>query len=217
MKITDLFRQIHFRKTLSEGVGMRISRAIFAASLVLSVTNATFAEEEGAFSKNSTAKTFGFQEEEKALFTGEVVDVMCELSGNCADNCGNGNRLLGIVRDADNRLVLPIKNGQFSFNGPVEDLLPYCGKKVDVDGIMVGDAEVYGSKFYMVQKIRLTGDGEFKKANLWTKAWAKRNEEAAKVKGPWFRKDPRVLKQIEATGYFGLGRDADVKYAAENQ
>ncbi len=196
---------------------MNIVKTVLAASLAFGMTSAAFAEEEGAFSKGSTAKTFGFQEEEKALFSGKVVDVMCELSGNCADNCGNGNRLLGIVRDADNKLILPLKNGQFSFNGPVEDLLPYCGKKVDVDGIMVGDAEVYGSKFYMVQKIRDAGAPEFKKANLWTKAWAKRNEEAAKIKGPWFRKDPRVLKQIEATGYFGLGKEVDVKYAAENQ
>ncbi len=195
---------------------MNIVKTILAASLAFGMTSTAFAEEEGAFSKGSTAKTFGFQEEEKALFSGKVVDVMCELSGNCADNCGNGNRLLGIVRDADNRLILPLKNGQFSFNGPVEDLLPYCGKKVDVDGIMVGDAEVYGSKFYMVQKIRDAGAPEFKKANLWTKAWAKRNEEAAKIKGPWFRKDPRVVKQIEVTGYFGLGHDADKKYAAEN-
>lgn len=189
---------------------------LFASIIALGASTAQ-AEEEGAFSAGSTAKTFGFQEEEKALFTGKVVDVMCELSGNCADNCGSGNRLLGIVRDVDNKLILPLKNGQFSFNGPVEDLLPYCDKKVDVDGIMVGDAEVYGSKFYMVQKIRDAGAPEFKKANLWTKAWAKRNEEAAKKKGPWFRKDPRVVKQIEATGYFGLGQEADEKYRAENQ
>jgi len=196
---------------------MRILKSLLAASLAIGVGGFALAEEEAAFSKGSTAKTFGFQEEEKAVFTGKVVDVMCELSGNCADNCGSGNRLLGIVRDADNRLILPLKNSQFSFNGPMEDLLPYCNQQVDVDGIMVGDAEVYGSKFYMLQKIRLAGEPEFKRANLWTKAWAKRNEEAAAKKGPWFRKDPRVLKQIEATGYFGLGREADVKYAAENQ
>ena len=196
---------------------MKIVKSFIIASFVLGITNGALAEEEGAFSEGSTAKTFGFQEEEKALFSGKVVDVLCELSGDCANNCGNGDRLLGIVRDADNKLILPLKNGQFSFNGPVEDLLPYCGKPVDVDGIMVGDAEVYGSKFYMVQKIRDAGAPEFRKANLWTKAWAKRNDEAAKKKGPWFRKDPRVLKQIEATGYFGLGHEADKKYAAENQ
>ena len=196
---------------------MKFLKSLLTLSLLFGLNNSGFAEEDGPFSKGSTAKTFGFQEEEKALFTGKVVDVLCELSGECADNCGNGNRLLGIVRDADNKLILPLKNGQFSFNGPVEDLLPYCGKAVDVDGIMVGDAEVYGSKFYMVQKIRDAGASEFRKANLWTKAWAKRNEEAAKKKGPWFRKDPRVLKQIEATGYFGLGHEADKQYAAENQ
>lgn len=172
---------------------------------------------EGEFAEGSKAKEFGFQEEEKATFSGKVVDVTCEVTGNCVDACGAGKRLMGIVRAADGKLILPLKNAQLAFNGPVDDLVPYCGKDVDVDGVLVGDQEIYGAKFYMLQFIRESGAGKWKKARLWTAAWKKRNPDVAKGKGPWFKRDPRVLKQIEATGYFGLGHEADEKYREENQ
>lgn len=184
-----------------------------AALLSLNVAVA----EEGAFSEGSEAKEFGLQEEEKALFSGKVVDIACELTGDCPDNCGDGNRIMGVVRDADQQLVLVLKNAQFSFNGPVADLLPYCNQQVEVDGLLVGDAELYGSKHYMMQRIRAVGAPEWTKANKWTADWKARHPEAAAKKGPWFRKDPRVIKQIEATGYFGLGAEADEKYRQENQ
>lgn len=189
---------------------------VFSASLIAAVHPA-LAVAEGSFSEGSKAKEFGLQDEEKAVFSGKVVDVLCELTGDCADNCGNGDRNLGVVRDSDNKLIMVLKNGQFAFNGPVPDLLPYCNKAVDVDGLLIGDEEYYGAKFYMVQWIRESGEAEFRKANQWTPSWKARNPEVANGKGPWFRRDPRVVKQIEATGYFGLGPEADEKYRAENQ
>ena len=168
------------------------------------------------FSKGSKAKDFGLNEAVQSTFSAKVVDLLCEVAGDCADNCGAGNRQLGLVRDADNKLITVLKNGQFSFNGAVEDLLPYCNQKVEVDGIMVGDAEEHNTQFYMVQFIKAEGAAEFNKANKWTKAWTARNPDA-KGKGPWFRRDPRVIKQIEANGHFGLGKEADIAYAKENQ
>ena len=168
------------------------------------------------FTKGSNAKDYGLNEAVQSTFSAKVVDLLCEVAGDCADNCGNGNRQLGLLRDADNKLIFVLKNGQFSFNGPVEDLLPYCNKKVDVDGAMVGDPEEHNTQFYMVQFIKEEGAAEWNKANLWTKKWAEANPDA-KGKGPWFRRDPRVKKQIEARGYFGLGKEADVAYAKENQ
>lgn len=185
-----------------------------AVILALTFSASTALAED--FTKGSKAKDFGLNEAIQSTFSAKVVDLLCEVAGNCADNCGDGNRQLGLVRDADNKLIAVLKNGQFSFNGAVEDLLPYCNQKVEVDGIMVGDPEEHNTQFYMVQFIKTEGAAEFNKANKWTKAWAARNPDA-KGKGPWFRRDPRVIKQIEANGYFGLGKDADIAYAKENQ
>jgi len=184
---------------------------IAAAALFISDVSAA------DFSRDSKAKEWGLQGEEKALFSGKVVDVLCELAGDCADNCGGGDRYLGIVREADNQLVYVLKNRQAQFNGSVADLLPYCNKQVDVDGLLIGDDEVVKTKFYMVQSIREKGAAEWNKASLWTKEWAKKNPDQAKGKGPWFRRDPRVAKQIAEEGHFGLGHEADEQYLKENE
>lgn len=195
-----------------------LKNKIFKISSVLLAltfsTSSVFAED---FTKGSQAKDFGLNEAIQSTFSAKVVDLLCEVAGDCTDNCGNGNRQLGLVRDADNRLISVLKNAQFQFNGPVEDLLLYCNKKVDVDGIMIGDPEEHNTQFYMVQFIKEEGAAEWNKANSWTNKWKERNPEVAEGKGPWFRRDPRVIKQIEANGYFGLGREADIKYAKENQ
>ncbi len=188
--------------------------SVSAAFLGIALSTSVSLAED--FSAGSKAKEFGLEEEVKSTFSAKVVDLVCEIAGDCTDNCGNGERQLGLVRDADNKLISVLKNGQFSFNGAAEDLLPYCNKQVDVDGLMIGDPEEFNTQFYMVQLIRESGSEKWNKANRWTKKWAERNPEA-KGKGPWFRRDPRVIKQIEATGYFGLGKEADVKYAKENQ
>ncbi len=186
------------------------------SALFLGAALATTGVFAADFSKNSKAKKWGLTGEEKATFSGKVVDVMCELSGDCADNCGNGNRYLGIVREADNQLVYVLKNRQTAFNGPVVDLLPYCNKQVDVDGVLVGEDDVVKAKFYLVQLIREKGAAEWNKTTLWIKDWAKKHPDA-KGKGAWFRRDPRVAKQIAKEGHFGLGHEADAQYLKENE
>lgn len=187
---------------------------IVGASMALTVS-VGFAEAQD-YAEGSQAKEWGLIGEEQALFSGKVVDLMCELTGDCPDNCGNGLRQMGIVRDDDNKLIAVLKNRQSSFNGAVDDLLPYCNQMVDVDGVLVGDDEEYEAKFYMVQFIRPTGTEKWKKTNRWTKAWAKRNPDS-KGKGPWFRRDKRVMAQIEARGHFGLGAEADQEWLKENE
>ena len=191
----------------------KLSTAAAGAALLLTTSVTAGAAD---FSEGSKAKAWNLYGEEKALFSGKVVDILCELSGDCPANCGDGNRQLGIVRDADSKLILVMKNRQSSFNGAAEDLLPYCNQKVDVDGLMVGEDEVVKAKFFQVQLIRPQGEGKFKKATQWTKAWKAKNPDA-KGKGPWFRRDPRVLKQLAADGHFGLGVDYDQQYLAENE
>ncbi|MEO1206883.1 MAG: hypothetical protein AAFV45_11180 [Pseudomonadota bacterium] len=191
-------------------------RALLALALLGSpvALNGALAED---FSKGSQAQELGLAGETKATFSGKVVDILCELSGDCPANCGDGFRNLGIVRASDQQLIMVSKNSQFEFNGGVDDLLPYCGKQVDVDGLLLGDDPGVKAKIYMAQFIRVTGDEDWIKTTAWTDAWKKRNPAVAEGEGPWFRRDPRVLKQIEQSGYFGLGHDVDDAWRKDNE
>lgn len=162
----------------------------------------------GEWSAGSQAKEWGLVGEEKARFGAKVVDVLCELAGDCPADCGGGRRQLGLLRE-DGALVAPLKNRQAAFTGAAVDLYPFCGKEVEVDGLLVGDEDQTPVKFYMVQLIRERGAETWTKTNRWTKEWRRRHPELKGRKGPWFRRDPRILKAIEEHGYLGLGAEAD--------
>lgn len=166
------------------------------------------------FSAGSEAKSWNLFGEEPARFEAEVVDVLCEISGDCAENCGDGVRQLGLLRGADGVLVLAMKNGQPAFSGAVADLLPYCGKIVTVDGLLVGETDVTAAKYYMVQTIQ-PADGTPHKADRFTQAWAEAHPQVAKDTRPWFRRDPDITAFIEAEGYLGLGAEADAAFIAD--
>ncbi len=189
---------------------------IAAAALILAAAPALA---EGEFSAGSEAKSWNLFGEEKARFEGKVVDALCVLTGDCPADCGAGKRQMGILRSADGRFLLVNKNGQPVFTGASVDLAPYCGQVVEVDGLLVGDREVTpdlgGAKLFQVQTVRIPGEEAAKKTNLWTRDWKKRNPDVG-GKGPWFRRDPKVMEQIEAHGRFGLGAEADRKYIEEN-
>lgn len=174
--------------------------------------------EDGAFSANSQAKPWNLFGEETARFTAKVTDGLCALTGDCPADCGAGQRQMVLIRDADNAIVLANKNGQPIFSGATNDLAAYCNQHVEVDGLLVGDKDItpgLGSKVFMVQTIKPVDAAEWNKANLFSKAWEERNPEVA-GKEPWFRRDPHVKAEIEATGYFGIGHEVDKKYLEEN-
>ena len=158
------------------------------------------------FSEGSTAKSWNLFGEIPGFFEAKVVDPLCELTGNCPDNCGDGTRQLALLRTADNVMVLPLKNNQPAFTGAANELQPFCGQQVEVDGLLIEDDFLGATNVYQIQKIRAAGTEEWVKASKWTKDWAKAHPEA-KGKGPWFRRDPRVKAEIEAEGYLGLGGD----------
>ncbi len=184
------------------------------AAWVLAVL-ATPVMAEGEFSEGSTAMGWGVAGEEQAFFSGEVVDLLCTLTGDCPSDCGGGARQLGILRDADGVLVLVAKNGQPAFTGAAKDLVAFCGQQVEVDGNLVGDPDVSATKIYQIQKIRPIGTEEWQRANQWTKIWNAENPDLSDIKGPWFRKDPRIQAEIEANGYLGLGPEAEVEFIQE--
>ena len=166
------------------------------------------------FSEGSEARSWNLYAEKPARFEAKVVDILCFLSGDCVDNCGDGKRQLGLLRTADDALVFPNKNAQAAFSGATEELLPYCEQQVEVDGLMIEDPELGSFNVYLVQKIRAAGAEEWVRANKWTKEWAADHPEA-KGKGSWFRRDPRVLAEIQSEGYLGLGTEADVPFIKE--
>lgn len=172
------------------------------------------------FSEGSEAKEWGLQGERKARFEAQVTDLVCEVTADCPDDCGAGLRQIVLIRMADDTVVLPLKNGQPVFSGATFDLAPYCGETVEVDGVLIGDAEVTpgaagGAQLYMVQSIRRMGEDTWSKADRFTKAWAERNPDAEGGE-PWFRRDPEVKARIEAEGWFGLGQEVDEIYIKEN-
>ena len=136
------------------------------AAFVIGLSGPSIAQD---FSEGSEAKTWNLYGEQPARFEAKVVDILCELTGDCAENCGDGHRQLGLVRAADNALIYPNKNSQPAFTGAAVELLPFCGKDVEVDGLMIEDPDVGAVNVYLVQKIRETGASEWVKANRWTK------------------------------------------------
>lgn len=167
------------------------------------------------FSANSEARSWNLFGEQPARFEARVVDILCELSGDCPANCGVGARQLGLVRAADDVLVYPNKNAQPIFTGAVAELLPFCGQDVEVDGLLIEDPDLGATNIYLVQKIRTVGDAEWTEANRWSRVWADANPEAAAGEGPWFRNDPRVEAEIAEEGWFGFGPERDAEIIRE--
>ncbi len=165
---------------------------------------APVAAQEGPFSEGSEARSWNLAWEEPARFEATVVDMLCEVAGDCANECATG-RQLGLLRAADGVLTYPNKNNQGIFTGAAVDLEPFCGMQVEVDGLMIEDEYVGATNVYLVQMIREIGSEDWVTANGWTDAWAEQQPEAAAQDGRWYRNDPRVLAEINAAGYLGTG------------
>lgn len=183
---------------------MTLRHLITALALVAAPASA----QDFAFEAGSQATTWNLFAEEPALFEAKVVDLLCEITGDCAENCGDGRRQLALLRSVDGVLVYPNKNSQPAFTGAAAELLPYCNQTVEVDGLLLYDEDLGAQNIFLVQLIRPEGSDEWIKANQWTNIWAERHPEAA-GSGPWFRRDPRVLAEIARDGYFGLGLEQD--------
>ena len=143
------------------------------------------------------ANEWGIEHEAKARFQAKVVDILCELSGNCPADCGAGKRQLGLLRD-DGTLVLALKNFD-PFAGAVNDLIEFCGKRVEVDGLMISNPKM---PMFALQFKRVP-DGKWSRANQFGKDWSAANPNGGKP-NQWFRKDPTVVQLIEEQGVFGI-------------
>lgn len=167
-----------------------------------------------AFGPAKAAQEWGLPGEEAVRFDAKVVDVLCELTGDCPDNCGNGTRQLGLL-DGDGVLHLAVKNFT-PFTGASWELIDFCGKQVTADGLFTTNK---GYRLFAIQFVREAPEGKWRRANRFLMHWKAANglpEDSPKAK-QWFRNDPTIQKLIEQNGVFGLGPEADKAYFEANQ
>ena len=160
-----------------------------------------------------TADKWGLPNEKPTRFEAKVVDVMCELTGDCPANCGGGKRQLGLL-DGKGKLILPFKN-VVPFAGAAAELIDFCAKQVIADGLFSTNR---GYRVFALQFVREAPKGKWRRANRFTPKWAKKFGFASggKEARRWFENDPRVNALIDKEGKLGLGRAADKDYFSKN-
>ena len=145
----------------------------------------------------SAAEEWGIDGEKKVRIEAKVVDILCEISGDCPAACGAGKRQLGLLKE-DGILVLVAKNFDI-FAGAAADLKGFCGKRIVADGLLIKTPHM---PLFALQFKRLAPDGKWSRANWFTKEWSKAN--GGKEGGQWFRHDQAVKDEIETNGVFGI-------------
>ena len=150
----------------------------------------------------TAAQGWGLIGEEIVRFDAKVVDVLCELTGDCPDDCGGGKRQLGLI-DANGKLI-PVFKDAVPFAGAAAELIDFCGKTVTADGLFSTNREV---TIFSLQFVREAPDGKWRKSNRYLRKWAKTNgvEVNSNAAKAWFRNDPRVKALIAREGKLGLG------------
>lgn len=163
-----------------------------------------------AFSNTArAAEEWGLPDEEVARFEAKVVDILCELNGDCPKACGGGKRQLGLL-DNSGKLVMPLKNTVI-FAGAADELVEFCGKQVIADGLFTTNR---GYTVFVLQFVKEAPNGKWQRANRFLPKWAKANGVAADSEAAerWFENDPRVKALVEKDGKLGLGLEIDKEY-----
>ena len=141
------------------------------------------------------ADPWGIENEKVVSFPGKVVDLLCTLKYDCPPDCGGGKRQLGVLTE-DGKLRAAVKSSAI-FAGATVDLLPYCGKTVMVDGLLIENPAI---NLLMVQNLRTSGSEAWKPAEAFITKWEARNGKAEE----WFRADPDVKAVIARDGVYGI-------------
>lgn len=142
---------------------------------------------------------------EVAAISGEVVDLLCEVSGNCADQCGAGKRQIGIKTDTGTVLVSKDLN---LYSGGAEQLWRYCGETLEVNGLFTETGNI---RMFQVQNIRKPGEA-WQSTSQFLTTWAEQNGTTVSEAKRWYLKDPRITEILERDGRLGLGPEADKEF-----
>ncbi len=141
------------------------------------------------------ADAWGIEHEKVVELTGRVVDIACTLKGDCPPNCGDGKRQLGLLA-ADGKLRAVVK-GPVDFAGPVRDLVAFCGRSVQVDGLLVENPAIH---IVQIQNIREKAEQPWARALAFEIDWQAKNGKAEE----WYREDKVVKEVIGADGVYGV-------------
>lgn len=137
----------------------------------------------------------GLDNEKSLTLKATVVDLVCGLTGRCAPDCGGGKRQLGL-RAEDGKLYAAIKS-TVDFAGSIQDLLPYCGRTIEADGLLIESPKM---QLYLVQKLRERDSDPWKPTTAFLDTWTAKNGRADE----WYRADPAVKTITEADGVLGI-------------
>ncbi len=140
---------------------------------------------------------WGIEYEKVVRFEAKVVDILCELSGDCPAKCGAGKRQLGLLKD-DGRLIMVAKNMDL-FAGATADLIGFCGQRIVADGLLIENPK---APMMVLQFKRLAPDGKWSRANWFAKQWAKANP--GLDGGQWFRHDAAIKAELARSGIYGI-------------
>lgn len=141
------------------------------------------------------AQPWGIEHEKPTIVAGRVVDLLCAVSGDCPADCGGGRRQLGILT-ARGRLVPAVKGDVF-FAGAVYDLLPYCGREVMADGLLIENPAM---TLFFVQAVRASTREKWKPATGFLDWWQARYGPSER----WWEDDPRVRDELARSGPLGI-------------
>lgn len=133
-----------------------------------------------------------------AELSGEVVDILCEVSGNCVDQCGSGTRQLGIKTTEGTVLIAKDLN---RYTGGAEELWPFCSQQLVINGQFTESGK---ARFFQVQNVR-TPNGPWMKTSRFLEVWAEKNGQPVASANRWYTEDPRVKTILEQDGLLGLG------------
>lgn len=141
------------------------------------------------------ADSWGLANEKVATFRAKVVDALCGVTGDCPKDCGAGRRQMALLTQ-DGTLRLAVK-GAFDFAGPVTDLVPYCGREIEVDGLLIEDPRI---PMMFVQQVRVNPGDPWIPADSFGREWSAKHGDNQ----DWVRKDPTVREIIAKDGVFGV-------------
>jgi hypothetical protein len=141
------------------------------------------------------ADPWGLANEKPLSFRAKVVDLLCPLTGDCPADCGAGKRQMGLLTE-EGVLRAAVK-GNVEFAGPVADLVPYCGRTIEVDGLLIDDPRI---PLYFVQAIRTDPSQPWQPTEAFRSQWSAAHGDPQ----DWMRKDPQVKAIIAKDGVFGI-------------